>query len=236
MGRLTSGIEGLDKLLEGGFPQGSAVLILGSPGSGKSTLAMSILCANLAAGRKCVYVTTSERPDTIRSKLRLFNPKVAENEENMAFLDCSSWSRYPIRRFGAITGLGTKVNELSEFFKQVLAQTGFKDGIILVDSLSDFLIYCDDEKAVFDLLQTVAREAKEFDSVGIVVMEEGVNTVQQVSEANLVADGVVEIDIRDNKRMLHLAKMREMTPPEDWIEFGMPKAAEVYVSVREFFK
>jgi KaiC/GvpD/RAD55 family RecA-like ATPase len=41
--RVNSGVEGLDKLISGGFPQGSTILITGGPGTGKSTLCLNYL-------------------------------------------------------------------------------------------------------------------------------------------------------------------------------------------------
>ena len=52
---ISTGIEKLDNLLEGGTPRGFAVLILGSPGS-----AIEILCKQLATIGKVLYFTTEE--------------------------------------------------------------------------------------------------------------------------------------------------------------------------------
>jgi circadian clock protein KaiC len=36
MKRILTGIEGLDKMLKGGFPAGRCILVCGGPGSGKT--------------------------------------------------------------------------------------------------------------------------------------------------------------------------------------------------------
>jgi len=41
--RVKSGIKGLDKLVGGGFPEKSVVLISGGPGTGKTTLGLQYL-------------------------------------------------------------------------------------------------------------------------------------------------------------------------------------------------
>jgi circadian clock protein KaiC len=58
--RLTTGIEGLDDILEGGLPPGHLYLIEGDPGTGKTTLALQFLLAGASAGESVLYVTLSE--------------------------------------------------------------------------------------------------------------------------------------------------------------------------------
>lgn len=55
-----SGIEGLDNILRGGFPQNCLYLVTGLPGTGKTTLAMQFLLEGVRAGERSLYVTLSE--------------------------------------------------------------------------------------------------------------------------------------------------------------------------------
>src|SRR5690349_3821932 len=55
-----SGIEGLDDILRGGFPQNCLSLISGAPGTGKTTLAMQFLLQGASRGENCLYITLSE--------------------------------------------------------------------------------------------------------------------------------------------------------------------------------
>jgi circadian clock protein KaiC len=55
-----SGIDGLDDVLRGGYPQNCLHLITGTPGTGKTTLAMQFLLAGAKAGERCLYVSLSE--------------------------------------------------------------------------------------------------------------------------------------------------------------------------------
>ncbi|MEL9991188.1 MAG: KaiC domain-containing protein [Thermoproteus sp.] len=58
--RISTGVEELDKALEGGIPKGSWVAVTGEPGVGKSILAMHFAYAGLKAGDPVVYVTTEQ--------------------------------------------------------------------------------------------------------------------------------------------------------------------------------
>jgi circadian clock protein KaiC len=55
--RLTTGVPGLDDILDGGFLRSGAYMILGSPGSGKTILANQICYHHVAQGGYAVYVT-----------------------------------------------------------------------------------------------------------------------------------------------------------------------------------
>jgi len=63
--RVSTGIPGLDKLIEGGIPKGSAVLVSGGPGTGKTTIGMQFMDVGLKKNEKCVYVTIEGRPEEV---------------------------------------------------------------------------------------------------------------------------------------------------------------------------
>jgi circadian clock protein KaiC len=58
--RITSGIPGLDDILNGGLPRNTLLLIEGRPGSGKTTIAMQFLLQGVKEGETCLLVTNAE--------------------------------------------------------------------------------------------------------------------------------------------------------------------------------
>jgi circadian clock protein KaiC len=60
MPRSTTGIQGLDEVLHGGFLPNRLYLLDGNPGAGKTTLAMQYLIEGAKLGETCLYVTLSE--------------------------------------------------------------------------------------------------------------------------------------------------------------------------------
>ncbi|MBO9689949.1 MAG: AAA family ATPase [Mitsuaria chitosanitabida] len=58
--RCSTGISGLDDILQGGLPKGHLYLFEGEPGTGKTTLGLHFLLAGVAAGESGLYVTLSE--------------------------------------------------------------------------------------------------------------------------------------------------------------------------------
>jgi circadian clock protein KaiC len=59
-GRASSGVFGLDEILNGGLPLNHLYLLDGDPGTGKTTFALQFLLAGAARGEKGLYVTLSE--------------------------------------------------------------------------------------------------------------------------------------------------------------------------------
>ncbi len=64
---VSTGSDVLDRILDGGFPENRSVLVSGGPGVGKSTLAMQFLQQGLDEGDECLYVSTEQTADELRS-------------------------------------------------------------------------------------------------------------------------------------------------------------------------
>lgn len=62
----TTGIDGLDNVLSGGFTPRRLYLVEGVPGSGKTTLALQFLLQGVRRGEPVLYVTLSESEEELR--------------------------------------------------------------------------------------------------------------------------------------------------------------------------
>jgi len=58
--RLSAGVDGLDKILDGGLVQGRNVLLRGPPGSGKTIFGLHFLSAGIDADETALYVNLGE--------------------------------------------------------------------------------------------------------------------------------------------------------------------------------
>ncbi|OYT67773.1 MAG: KaiC domain-containing protein [Candidatus Wolframiiraptor sp. EX4484-121] len=71
--RLRTGVEGIDKLLEGGIPEGFFVAVTGEPGCGKTIFSIHFIYQGVLDGDKCIYVTTEESRESIMRQAAQFN-------------------------------------------------------------------------------------------------------------------------------------------------------------------
>ena len=64
--RLSTGIAGLDEILDGGLVPKRTYLVRGGPGTGKSTLGLHFLTSGARAGEKVLFVTMGEPEEQVR--------------------------------------------------------------------------------------------------------------------------------------------------------------------------
>jgi len=79
---ISTGIEKLDSLLEGGIPKGFTTLILGTPGS-----SIEILSKQLATTGKVIYFTTEETKDEVIDTMKRFG---WEQVDDIEFIDIAA--------------------------------------------------------------------------------------------------------------------------------------------------
>ena len=68
--RASTGVEGLDFVLGGGFAWNRLHLLEGNPGSGKTTIALQFLMSGAAAGEAGIYVSLAETEQELRDGAR----------------------------------------------------------------------------------------------------------------------------------------------------------------------
>lgn len=67
--RYETGMEGLDKILGGGFVKGSTIMLSGQPGAGKSTLLLQVCNAlSNTLGKKVLYIAGEENKEQIKMR------------------------------------------------------------------------------------------------------------------------------------------------------------------------
>ena len=79
LGRLPSGVRGLDTILDGGFLRGGLYIIQGTPGTGKTTLANQICFHHIATGERALYTTL----------LAEYHVRMMQHMGGMSFFDAS---------------------------------------------------------------------------------------------------------------------------------------------------
>jgi circadian clock protein KaiC len=74
-------INGLDIILEGGFPKGRTIIVNGGPGCGKSIFSLEWLYRNALKGHPGIFISFEERPADIRQNALTMGWQLSELEE-----------------------------------------------------------------------------------------------------------------------------------------------------------
>jgi circadian clock protein KaiC len=120
--RVSTGIPGLDPLIEGGFPAGKSYLITGESGTGKSVFCMQFVLKGLMEGEKAVYVAVDEKPADILEEAGSLGWDLGKyfEEKTLLILDASPY-------FTARMGVGKEkevdvqktVSDLASYVKRM---------------------------------------------------------------------------------------------------------------------
>ena len=98
---VATGIQGLDELISGGFPEGRVILVVGGPGSGKTIFASQFLYKGIYEhNENGVLASLDESKNHFYSEMRNFgwDFKKAEEERKFFFIDATRMSRIAILR------------------------------------------------------------------------------------------------------------------------------------------
>lgn len=80
--RVSTGVDELDSMLEGGVYRGTTVLISGTAGTGKSSMAAHFARAACDEGERCLYLAFEESPGQIKRNMRSIGIDLGAFENN----------------------------------------------------------------------------------------------------------------------------------------------------------
>lgn len=122
-GKVSTGIEGFDRMVGGGFKRGSTTCVFGPPGAGKTISALHFLFKAIAAGEKGLYITLTENP-----------VQLADNASSLGFgvREAISAEILKVRYYAPDAVYIDKVS-------QDIANAIEKDGVkrVVIDSMND---------------------------------------------------------------------------------------------------
>jgi circadian clock protein KaiC len=199
--RASTGIMGLDELIEGGLPKGSLTILAGSPGSGKTIASAQFLHHGaVELGENGIYVSLSERKDVFMKNMERFSLDFAslENEGNFKFLDFAT----------------TREAGISSILKALLKEAfSMKVGRLVVDSFSAMALAFEkriDARVVLHAFEKLMRQVN-CTTILLVEIPTG-NPSLGLGFEEFVADGIILFEIVEEefgiKKRAIVRKMR----------------------------
>jgi circadian clock protein KaiC len=215
----SSGIEGLDHILLGGFPRNHVYLLQGDPGVGKTTLGLQFLLEGVRRGEGALYLTLSETRDELHA--------VAESHH---------WDMTGVNVFEQLVGEQTLEEEDSTVFYPSEVELGqtIKAMLTEVDRIKPSRVVLDSLSEIRLLAQSTLRYRKQilalkqfFGSRNITVLFLDDRTAE-VNDLQLqsVPHGVVELErytplYGAARRRLQLVKIRGLNFRDGYHDFSI---------------
>ena len=80
--RVSTGVEGLDRMLSGGPYKGSTILVMGEAGTGKTTTALQFMMRGAANKERTLYISYEESQEELIRQALGFGWKIRDHIEN----------------------------------------------------------------------------------------------------------------------------------------------------------
>lgn len=219
----STGVDQLDQLLNNGYPDRSAILVVGPPGIGKEALGYWFTQTGLSRGDFCLYVTRLTVSEVLQDT-RAFG---------IESLKATMW----VAREGGQEKC--EINDLAGLsfrIKETLRENGDKPIRIVTDILSSLLVL-NAAETVYRFLTQLFSEVKQYDAVFLATVEEGMHQPQVLAAMEQLFDGVVELRLyEEGLRVLPLLrtlKMRGLPPNPGYFQFSF---AHRTMEVKEYAK
>lgn len=199
---VSSGIEGLDFILNGGVPVGSTLLIDGAPGTGKTILGMEFLVQGaLENNEPGIYITFEQFPEQIYKDMSAFGWDLkALEKENKLRVICISPDI-----------LLDQMKVQDGLFEQIVKQIGCRR--IVIDSLNllnSGVEKLDEKRKIIYTLRNILRK---YSLTSMLIHEQTSLRKEEIPFESYVVDGVIRLSLKEHqsiyrKRTLEVLKMR----------------------------
>jgi archaeal flagellar protein FlaH len=224
MESLSTGIEGLDLLMDGGYPKGKGILVTGPPGAGKTIIGLHFLHRSCLEGRKCIMILTRELTEDILSQSRSLKLDLGP------FLESGQLS---IRNI--FEDKMNKIKFVSKFGKGLCSvDTDIIEYLGALSSEVDAVVI--DNIGVMAINYDIKEFADEFSSISIILLKNKCTSLFIMDEdsyylthrlAGYMAFGLIRLMSQENfssgktEQYIYIEKMREKAVPVKYSQFDI---------------
>ncbi|WP_407067136.1 KaiC domain-containing protein [Haloterrigena salinisoli] len=203
--RLELGIEGLDRMIQGGVPERSLLVAMGSAGTGKTTFGLQFLEHGLARGENAVFITLEESRrrviDSATEKGYPFDEYLAE--DRLAVVDVD-----PIEMANSLQSIK---NELPALIAE------FDADRLVLDSVSLLEMMYEDRATRRTEIYDFTRSLKDAGVTALLTSEAAEETpyasrygiVEYLTDAVFVLQYIRPDDFRETRLAVEIQKIRD---------------------------
>lgn len=236
MENLPTGVEGLDLLMEGGYPKGKSILVTGPPGSGKTILGLHFLHRSCQDGRKCILVLTRELTDDVLAQARSLKLDLEPFIEK-GQLSIRNIFEDKINKIKSVSKFGKGLCAVDTDIIEYLSSMSSEVDVVAIDNIGVMAINHD-----------MREFADEFSSISIILLKNGCTSLFIMDEdsynltqrlTGYMVFGLMRLITQENfssgktKQYLYIEKMRNTPVPVKYSLFDItPHGIRVISSMK----
>lgn len=224
MENLPTGVEGLDLLMEGGYPKGKSILVTGPPGSGKTILGLHFLHKSCLEGRKCIFVLTRELTDDVLAQARSLKLDLEPFIENKQ-LSIRNIFEDKINKIKSVSKFGKGLCAVDTDIIEYLSSMSSEVDVVVIDNIG-----------VMAITHDIREFADEFSSISIILLKNGCTSLFIMDEdsynrterlTGYMVFGLLRLITQENfssgktKQYLYIEKMRNTPVPVKYSLFDI---------------
>jgi len=219
--RIPTGIKGLDPLIEGGFPQGSLILVAGNPGVGKTIFGAEFLHTGATKfGQKGVYVSFAEGRENFNENMLRLGLDFEKLEESGK-----------IRVLDLVTVKEAGMETVMEMIASEIQSLGAER--LVIDSFSALTCAFDAKINVRILIHILSKMIRQAGCTTLLVTEIPTGNMQiGFGIEEFVADGILilrRVRIEDRlAREMEMVKLRGTKLEENTFFFSLEDGFQVF--------
>lgn len=211
--RVSTGVEGLDRMLGGGVLRGSTNLVVGPTGAGKTTLALQFAAHGVASDEKSLYLNFQENPTQLARALSVLGVDALEAERRgMHFVYMS-----PVE---------LQIDQVIVTLFEMLRENGIRR--VVIDSLGDLSASASDPDRFHDYLYALVQHLNVNGVTAFVTLESNGYPVSKPSTAegrfSNMSEAIFALNVAAGGRSLQVVKARgtahDLRPHELTIDGG----------------
>jgi len=200
--RISTGVAGLDDVLDGGLIRGQNTLVRGPPGSGKTIYGLYFLSAGLDSGETCLYVNLGEPQAYVEETAATFGLHPGDIRfHNLSptqddFAESESYTLFEsaeVEQPDFITGLRETIDDVGP-------------DRVLLDPITEFRYLTSDErqfrKGILGLLDYLKAQ-----DVTVLLTSQAGGTVTD-DDLQFLVDAVISLDANPESRAVTVSKFR----------------------------
>ncbi len=200
MKRVATGVKGLDELIEGGFPEGSAILVAGGAGTGKSIFCLEYLYNGAKQyNEPGVYITMEEGPHNLWWNMQRFH---------WDLLPLEKANKLKIYKFEPSLDMKNDVeNQIRRIVDKAKAMGAKR---MVIDSITAFSFWIDDVAKIRYAIYVLIEELRKIDCTTVLTAETTghKNEISRFGVEEFLVDGVIQMLYIPPHRSMFIRKMR----------------------------